>query len=134
MIGISCIATASPRPPASRSRSGGRLPARGTLLLARDLLLEARARHLVDAEGREQLAQDVVGRQVAVLELLEVRLDLRFDEAPHRVADHLVLLAPLDHGYSSRFAARGARSTISVISAGANRRIGGPQNPVPRLT
>ena len=29
--------------------------------------------HLVHAEGREQLAQEVVGRQVAVLELLAVR-------------------------------------------------------------
>ena len=35
-----------------------------------DALLEAVARHLVHAEGREELAEDVVRRRVAVLELL----------------------------------------------------------------
>src|SRR5437773_1878675 len=38
-------------------------------LLARDLLLEAHAGHLVEAESGHHLAQDVVGWQVAVLEL-----------------------------------------------------------------
>ena len=45
------------------------LPGRDALL-ALDARLEALARHRVHAEGGEQLPQDVVGRQVAVLELL----------------------------------------------------------------
>src|SRR5213592_1488428 len=70
-------------------------------LLALDLLLEADAGHLVEAEGLHHLAQDVVGRQVAMLELHEVRLHLRLDEAADHIADELMLLAPLDHAYSA---------------------------------
>ena len=66
-----------------------------------------------------------------MLERLDLRRDLRLDEAPQRVADHLVLLAPLDHDAASTVT---SAEMISVISAGANRRIGGPQKPVPRLT
>ena len=52
---------------------------------------------IIDAEGGVELAQDVVGREVAVLELFELRNDLFGDKAPHGVANHLVLLVPLDH-------------------------------------
>ena len=100
-------------------------------VLALELCTEARARKLVEPERAEHLAQDLVRRHVAVLERLDLRRDLRFDEAAQRIADHLVLLTPLDHQ-----AASGAprRNVISVISAGANRRSGGPQKPVPRET
>ena len=52
----------------------------------------------VHAERRVELAQQVVRRQVAVLELLAVRADLVVDELPHRVADHLQLFGPFVHG------------------------------------
>jgi hypothetical protein len=66
-----------------------------------DLLGEAVAGHGVHAEGAEQLAEDVVGREVAVLELLPARRDLGEDELAHRVADHDLLFGPLVHGRSS---------------------------------
>jgi hypothetical protein len=67
-----------------------------------DALLEPRLRRFVEAEGLHHLAQDVVRGQVAVLELLVVRLDLGVDETPDHVADEQVLFAPFDHrGISS---------------------------------
>ena len=65
--------------------------------LAFDLLAETSPRHLVDAERSEHLAQDVVRRHVAVLEVLDVGFDLRLDELPHGVLDHCLLFVPLDH-------------------------------------
>ena len=67
-------------------------------LLDLDALLEAARGHGVHAEGREQLAEDVVGRRVAVLELLDVRLDLLLHELADGVADHQLLVGPLVHG------------------------------------
>ena len=67
-------------------------------LLALDALLEALALHGVHAEGREQLAQQVVGRHVAELELLAVGPDLTVDEVADRLANHLLLFGPLVHG------------------------------------
>jgi hypothetical protein len=58
---------------------------------------EALPVHLVDAEGRQHLAQDLVRRQVTVLELFEVRHDLGGDELAHCIADHELLLGPFDH-------------------------------------
>ncbi len=69
MIGI--IVNAAPLPPPSPSVVGVGLGI-GVSSVALDLALEALPRHRVHAEGAEQLAQDVVGRDVAVLELLEV--------------------------------------------------------------
>ncbi len=60
-------------------------------LLPLDLLLEALASHRVHAEGREELAQDVVGREVAELELVTLRRDLGLDELADRVPDHQLL-------------------------------------------
>jgi hypothetical protein len=67
-------------------------------LLALDLLAEANPRQLVDPEGGHHLPQDLIGGHVAVLEGLDVGLYLDLDETPHGLADHLMLLAPLDHG------------------------------------
>src|SRR5262249_23610679 len=84
----------------TRPRPGTLAPSLGLRrrLLARDLAREALARHLVHAEGAHELAQDVVRRQVAVLEGLPVWLDLLVNDPPYHVADHQVLLVPLDHG------------------------------------
>ena len=81
-----------------------------------DLALEAVPGHLVHAEGREQLAQDVVGRRVAVLELVEVGLDLRLDEPAHGVAQHQLLVTPSVHGLLLRFGARVALDDGRVAS------------------
>ncbi len=56
------------------------------------------ARERVHPERRVQLAQQVVGREVAVLELLAVRSDLVVDELAHGVAHHLELFGPFEHG------------------------------------
>ena len=96
MIGIRLTAAAVA---AGATPSAARRPRRGRpRAFSRSIcLLEAVARHGVHAERGEHLAQDVVRRQVAVLELLHVRADLLVDEPLHRVADHLVLVAPLEH-------------------------------------
>src|SRR5207302_6722934 len=104
----------------------GRLAGRRGLL-ACDLALAAGTRHLVDAEGGHHLAQHGIGRRVAVLELAEVRLDLGLDEAAERLADQLVLLAPLDHAALPRSALRrqdGARLSLHAEQAllGEDRR------------
>ena len=106
--------------------------ARGqTLLLALDLLREARARQLVHAEGGVELAQHVVGRHVAVLERLEIGDDLRGDEAAHRVADHLVLLAPFDHGEDSCVVGPGDRRSAQCSEAGRGLRPGARRSAAP---
>ena len=94
MIGSSVIPP--PRHPWSRSprarccrRCSGAVR---RVLLGVDAALEGVARHRVHAERGVQLAQEVVRRQVAVLELLAVRADLVVDELPHGVADHLAAL------------------------------------------
>ena len=56
----------------------------------------------------EQLAEDVVGREVAVLELTVVRHDLLLDEVAHGGAHHLLLVRPLEHG--------GPRSRMTVAA------------------
>jgi len=66
-------------------------------LLAGDLAREPVPRHRVHPEGREQLADDVVRRQVAVLELAVVGHELLLDEVPHRRPNHLLLVSPFDH-------------------------------------
>src|SRR5262249_39446037 len=70
-------------------------------LLAIDLREHARLRDLIDAERGEHLAQKVVRRQLAVLERVEVRLDLRLHEAADHRAKCPMLLAPFDHGADS---------------------------------
>jgi len=65
--------------------------------------LERRPGHVAHPEGRVQLADDVVRRGVAELELLAPRADLLLHEVPHRVADHLVLVTPLIHMVDPRF-------------------------------
>jgi hypothetical protein len=77
---------------------------RGAALLALEVGLELGLGHLVDAEGREQLAEDVVRGQVPELQRFTVRHDLRLHEAPEHVSDLPVLLAPLEHGVSPRTA------------------------------
>ena len=66
-------------------------------LLGLDAPLEALARHRVHAERGEELAQDVVRRQIAVLELVALRDDLGLDELADGVPDHLLLFGPLEH-------------------------------------
>jgi predicted RNA-binding protein len=65
--------------------------------LAGELALEAVPGHGVHAEGGEQLAEDVVRRQVAVLQLTVVRHDLLGDEVAHGRLHHALLVRPLDH-------------------------------------
>src|SRR5262249_45023559 len=113
------LALLLPRRLAARGRLGG-------LLLLGDLALEARLRHLVHAERLEQLAQDVVGREVAVLELLDVRDHLRVDELADHVPHHLLGLVPGNHGGSSYVAAggtlaRAARARTEPLAARAAR-------------
>ena len=62
-----------------------------------DPLVEAVGGHLVHAERLVQLAQQVVRREVAVLELLAVRADLGVDERADRVPHHQQLFGPLEH-------------------------------------
>ena len=99
MIGISDMPPPSPPPDDSDSATSS--PA--SIARSRSMpLLEPLAGHRVHPEGGEQLAQDVVRRQIAVLELVDVRADLVVDEALHRIADHLVLVTPLEHRWSPR--------------------------------
>jgi hypothetical protein len=63
----------------------------------RDPTLERVPRHRADAERRVQLAQQVVRRHVAVLEVVAVRPDLLVDEVAHRAPDHLELFWPFEH-------------------------------------
>ena len=104
MIGMICIAAASPpslRAFFSPSAAASPRARASSAFLSRAIWCWKRcARHLVHAEGLEELAQDVVGRRVAVLELLDLRLDLGLHELPHHVADHLLGLGPIDHGDS----------------------------------
>ena len=94
MIGSIVIPAPPPPPPLALARS--RVARR--VFSASMRRLKRVARHLVHAERLVQLAQQVVRRQVAVLELLAVRADLVVDELPHRVADHLQLFGPFEHG------------------------------------
>ena len=75
-----------------------RAPRGSPALLGRDPAVEAVGGHRVHAEGLVQLAEQVVRRQVAVLELLAVRADLVVDELAHGVAHHLELFGPFEHG------------------------------------
>ena len=63
----------------------------------RELLREPVAGQLVHSEGGVQLPDDVVGRQVAVLELVDVGHHLGLDEPPDGVADHQLLFGPFEH-------------------------------------
>ncbi len=63
----------------------------------RELLREPVAGELVHSEGRVQLPDDVVGRKIAELELVDVRHHLGLDEPPDRIADHQLLLGPFEH-------------------------------------
>src|SRR3989441_786467 len=108
-------------------RLGARLRerrARRRGLLAQDLPLDAGARHLIDAEGGHHLAEHRVGRGVAMLELAQVRLDLGLHEAAKRLADQLVLLAPLDHEDLPRTARvfRSMRSRLFSMRTVVSRR------------
>ncbi len=97
MIGSSVM---PPPPPRVLGRARSRLvrSARRSRFFGVDPALERVARHRVHAERGVQLPQEVVRRQVAVLELLPVRTDLVVDELPHGVADHLELFRPFVHG------------------------------------
>ena len=66
MIGMICMPAESSPSPARERRSA--LLARRPAFSRAICFGEALARHLVHAEGRHHLAQDVVGRHVAVLE------------------------------------------------------------------
>ena len=79
---------------AAASPLGARLAGRSSLELSLELL----ARHLVEPEGREELAQDPVGREVPELELVEDGAHLVVDEPPHGLGDRDVLVGPLVHG------------------------------------
>jgi hypothetical protein len=97
MIGMSARAAAPPSPrPAPAPlvlwcRTGSRL-------FAFHLLLEPFPGHLVHAEGGVELADDVVGRHVPVLELLEVGHHLRLDESADGIPHHQLLFGPFEHG------------------------------------
>ena len=65
--------------------------------LALDRPIESVPSHLIHAEGGEQPPQQVIGREVAKLQLVPERLDLGFDVLTHRGPDHLVLVIPLIH-------------------------------------
>src|SRR4029077_17961785 len=92
-----------------------------------DLPGKALARHLVQAEGTHELAQDVVRRQVAVLEVMPPGLDLLVDEPPRHVANHQVLLAPLDHGAASLPTGRpGSVGGWRLAARGLGSQHGGP--------
>ena len=67
------------------------------LLLGLDPVGETAARHLVHAEGGVELAEQVVGREVAVLEILLDGEELLVDEVAHRRAQHLMFVGPLVH-------------------------------------
>src|SRR5690606_34924814 len=95
MIGSMDIAALPPersRPSPSPSPESDGAPARSRSWRARK-----DARHLVHAERLEQVPQQVVRRQVARLQRVQVRPDLRVDPAAHRVPDHQVFVGPLDH-------------------------------------
>ena len=83
----------NPPPPPPRARS----LRRRRVLLGVDAPVEAVGGHLVHAEGLVELPQQVVGREIAVLELLAVRADLGVDERAHRVTNHHQLFGPLEH-------------------------------------
>ncbi len=85
--------TPVPGPPAPILLGLGPVPGR----LALQLPLEAVPSHLVHAEGGVQLADDVVGGQVPVLEGLDVRDHLGLDEPPHGLPHHQLLFGPLEH-------------------------------------
>ena len=101
MIGIIDTAASLVRPAASACRRRRLRPA-GRVPLAFDATLELLARHDVHAERGEQLAQDVVGRQITVLELVALGHDLRLDELADGIADHLMLFGPFEHGATVR--------------------------------
>src|SRR5207237_10419491 len=73
--------------------------ARLASLLGLDAALEALARHRVHAERREELAQEVVGRKVAVLQFVTLGDDFRRHELADGITDHLLLFGPLEHGH-----------------------------------
>ncbi len=72
-------------------------PLPGPLALERPA--EALPGELVQPEGGVELPDDVVGGQVAVLQVVQPGVDLLVDEPADRVADRQVLVAPLEHGY-----------------------------------
>ena len=116
-----------------RVASPGAFLRRFARLLERDLLLESRLRHLVHAEGRVHLAQDVVGREIPVFELLDLGRDFRLEEAANRVADHQLGFAPFVHIclLDVRFRSRLRRSGHRVGLSG--RRVAS-RSGVPSLT
>ena len=73
------------------------LAGRRTTDEARDRPVEALGRHRVEPEGGEELPDQVVRRQVAVLELVLVRPDLLVDEGPDGVPDGQLVLGPREH-------------------------------------
>ena len=87
-----------------------------------DPALEGIARHRVHAERGVQLAEEVVRREVAVLELLSMRADLVVDELPYGVADHLQLFRPFVHGPHRMGNRRPLRQTDAIFASSACRR------------
>ncbi len=67
-------------------------------LLVGDALRERRPGHLVHAEGLVELAEHVVGGQVAVFEIFLDGKDLLGDEVAHRLLQHEVFVRPFVHG------------------------------------
>ena len=67
-------------------------------LVGRDAAVEAVGRHRIHPERLVHPAEEVVRREVAVLELLAVRTNLVVDELAHCIAHHLELFGPFEHG------------------------------------
>ena len=95
MIGINCMAAPVCRLPVAPSASNfGAAGHRRSCAIRRSN--ESRA--IVPIPERAvELAQQVVGRHVAVLELVTVRPDLLVDEVAHRGPHHLELFWPFEH-------------------------------------
>ncbi len=118
----------------------------GVALLARAGTVAQSARRVATVGARtEGDAAPGQHHHPGVEVLLQALEDLD-DLAQRRSVEGVAPLRPVEpHGGDGTLAldgerlelharAAGARSTISVISAGAKSRMGGPQKPVPRLT
>ena len=90
--------------PGSKPEDPGSVTGRGRVAATSsgESLGEAVARHGVDSEGGEQLAQRVVGREVSVLELADERHHFLQRELAEGVAQHLLFVGPVEHAFSSR--------------------------------
>ncbi len=63
-----------------------------TRFFLRECPFERFPSHLVDAERRVQLANDVVGRQLTRLEPVDMRTEFLLDESAQCIAEHEVCI------------------------------------------